>query len=384
VKLLYVTSFFPPEVGGIASHVYGLARRMKNDYHHDVTVFAYSPYDLPDYSPEGLDGAKIARFRSLLSDRRGLRLIPLQLILKVLQEGDYDVVHVHGYDNLEPFAVYLPKMLNRRHLLMNHSILTPHYHPHSPRFSRDVARHLLNAAFARSIFQTFSSVVALTNMERDILSSFCSRDKIAVIPNGIDLEELNGTLDQQDYSIGESKRFVLYAGVLMKYKGVHHLLSAIREVRKVVDNVSLLVVGNGPERDALIRLSNELGISGSVAFSGFLERRSLVSLFNRCELFAMPSSYEAFSIPTAEAMACGKPVIACNTGGIPELGFNPEFLFEYGDVKKMARLIISLLKNQDLAHEIGKRNRLIAIERFSWTKVAERLDIAYTRIANAS
>ncbi len=384
MNILYITSFFLPEISGISHHVYEIAKRMERRYSHDITVYAYGLRGYLNPPDEKFNGLNIRRYRPLVSNGYELRLIPVHLLLRLLAETDYDIVHVHGYTNLEPLAVYLPRKFKRTFGLNKHTILTPNYHPRSPTFVRNFARIMLNATLGNSIFDAFSRVIALTSLEKEHLFRFCNKDRIVVIPNGIDVNEIDkAPIDffRSAFDFDESCKLILYAGKFLRYKGVHYLLYAFKDLLKYIKDVKLLVIGEGPHKDTLLRMTKQLSLERNVIFSGFLERKMLLSALKVCDVFVMPSSYEAFSIITAEAMACGKPVIASNMGGLQELGLNKEFLVEYGDAFNITRLMTYILENQDIAKDIGFNNRAIAVNKFSWDNVIKRIQDLYLELA---
>lgn len=381
MKILYVTSFFMPEISGISYHVYNIAKRMKCEYGHSVTIYTYSPKGYLNPPTENVNGLDVMRFRSLVSNRYELHLISARMLMRLLANTDYDVVHVHGYGNLEPLAVYLPGKIRRN--LKKHAVLTPHYHPRSTNIIRNLARAIYDKTLGRSIFSAFPHVIALTVFEKNLLSNLCDSHKITVIPNGIDLSEIEKAhtgLLRAKFGLDESCKCILYAGNLLKYKGVQYLIYAFKNLSKYIKNVKLLIIGDGPYKYMLLRMTRELSVEQNVIFTGFLQRKILLSTLKACDVFVMPSSYEAFSMITAEAMACGKPVIACNVGGLPELGLSPKLLVEYGDVHSMTRLIIHILENDDIARDIGLKNQSIVFNNFSWENLVNRIQDLYLEV----
>ncbi|MCL0070507.1 glycosyltransferase family 4 protein [Dehalococcoidia bacterium] len=377
MRILYICPEFLPKPGGIISHVYNIAKRMKHTYGHSVTVLTLDYYN--DYPSEAvIDGLLIKRlhFRSFGGAQWMWSYAVIPKVLQFLRENKFDIVHVHSYTNFGPLAAYLYSKNNSK--ASQSLIFTPHYHPKSTTLVRNIFRQPYDMIFKRKIFHSFSKVITLTKYERDIISHFCQEDKIEIIPNGIDLYEIekaSAQLFREHYGLNQT--YVLYAGYLLRYKGVQVLLEAMRKILSDRSGLKLGIIGDGAYRQDLERFSVKLGIQQDVLFTGFVDRQLLLSALKGCELFVMPSSYEAFSIITIEAMACGKPIVATEVGGLTELGICNELLVRYGDVGRLSGLISYLLDDPQKAQVIGKGNRDIALQRYSWDKIAEALERSY-------
>lgn len=102
-------------------------------------------------------------------------------------------------------------------------------------------------------------------------------------------------------------------------KGIDTLLYAIKEWREKPKNVLFFIGGDGPELPTYIALASKLGIQDSIQWLGKVPRTEAPTLFNKCDAFVLPSRYETFGVVFAEALACGKPIIATQCGG-------PEFI----------------------------------------------------------
>jgi glycosyltransferase involved in cell wall biosynthesis len=197
----------------------------------------------------------------------------------------------------------------------------------------------------------------------------------------------------QEFSISESKFRVVYNGVNMKYfypvqntrrpenslivtnsadtplKGLRYLLEAVSEVREKRP-LALTVIGE-PKKDSIIRkLVGSLGIGDIVHFTGRIKNEDFARHYSESTIAVVPSLYEGFGIPAAEAMACGVPLISTSGGALPEVVGDAGIVVPPADSGALAKAINYLLD------DAGERDRLAraGLERvnavFSWEKAA--------------
>jgi glycosyltransferase involved in cell wall biosynthesis len=156
-----------------------------------------------------------------------------------------------------------------------------------------------------------------------------------------------------------------FAGRLVAGKGADHLIRAIDEVDGRIP-VKLVIAGNGPERDDLIRMARELRVESSVEFVGVVD--DMPGFWQQCDVAVIPSDtwVESFSMVTLEAMSCGKAIVATRAGAIPELILDGEngTLVPPGDVAALTEALIRYAENPDLRHAHGAAARARAVERF--------------------
>src|SRR3989338_7498561 len=125
-----------------------------------------------------------------------------------------------------------------------------------------------------------------------------------------------------------------------------------------------LLVGDGPARDRLRSLAEELGLPGQVMFAGM--RDDVASVLPMMDIFVCPSLYEGFGIAIVEAMAAGRPVVASAVGGIPEIVVHEDtgLLVPPGDAAALADALATLLNHPEQARAMGARGLARAREKF--------------------
>jgi glycosyltransferase involved in cell wall biosynthesis len=166
---------------------------------------------------------------------------------------------------------------------------------------------------------------------------------------------------------------ILYTGVLIPRKGVHHLINAFAGVAQDFLQARLLLVGDEENKTYAAELKEQvkrLGVDERVQFIGAMPQAELAAWMRRASVFVLPSVSEGLGRVVVEAMAAGTPVIGSNVGGIPDMVQDgvTGFLVPCGDEKFLAEKIRWVLENPDKTREMGHCARAFA-ERFFSTKV---------------
>jgi glycosyltransferase-like protein len=208
--------------------------------------------------------------------------------------------------------------------------------------------------------------------------------------NGVNTDLFNprvkGESIREKHDLGD-KPVILFVGGLEPRKGLEYLLFAMEHLKKRVPDVKLIVIGKGAfssnrgECTFFNVLVKRLGIEDCVNFAFDIDDDELPKYYAACDVFALPSRMEGWGLSIMEAMATAKPVVATKVGGIPELVDNKVngYLCNPGDSIALAKNIVHLLKNQDVAEEMGKEG-LKKARSYSWEKTAKKVKSVYEGI----
>ncbi len=184
-------------------------------------------------------------------------------------------------------------------------------------------------------------------------------DRIEVIRNGVDLDRYQRPRDRQTLrralGLHAARRYVATVARFHPVKDHHTLLHAFAQVCSIIDDVDLLLVGDGPLRGELQRLAQTLGIGERVQFLGV--RADVPDILAAVDLFALSSVSEAASITLLEAMAAGIPLVVTDVGGNPEIvrqGIDG-LLTPSGDATAMATAMRRLLEDRTRAGRMGRQ-----------------------------
>lgn len=235
-----------------------------------------------------------------------------------------------------------------------------------------VMQHIVTKRMDRII------TVSQNSAEETITAFRVPREKIRVVYNGIDTEMFRGFGSDGK----ERGRLIVVANSRDRKKGIIYLLRAVQILRQEMD-VKLTIVDKGaPENTYTPTLVNRYGLDGSVSFTGRLSLEDLVKQYGRAEVAVVPSLYEGFGLPAAEAMSCGLPVVATTAGALPEVVADGEggILVPPRDSRALACAIKRLLEDEHLRKTMGEEGRRRVIRQFNWREAAKKTIEVYQEV----
>ena len=163
------------------------------------------------------------------------------------------------------------------------------------------------------------------------------------------------------------------------------LLRALSKVKKVIPDIVLNMAGEGEATTAITKMITDLGLEKNVHLVGFIENDQLYDFYSQQHLMIMPSHKEAFGVAAVEASACGRPVIATDVGGIPEVLVDGTtgLLIPKGDHERLAEAIIKLASDADLMNRMGRAGYDFVSANYSWDKSLDLMTELYERLIYA-
>jgi glycosyltransferase involved in cell wall biosynthesis len=179
-------------------------------------------------------------------------------------------------------------------------------------------------------------------------------------------------------------RNVLFVGRLEAVKGVDTLLRAVALAAARVDGLSVTIAGDGEDRSRLEKMSSDLGLDEIVAFRGWLSREELAACYAEAEIVAIPSVWpETLASVGVEALAAGRPVVASDVGGIPEVVVDGVTgrLVRRRDTRMFADALVDILTNAETAEQMSQSSRL-NLDKFSMEVYVDRLESIYEMLVN--
>lgn len=390
MRVDFVTKEYPPNIyGGAGVHITELVKVLRKRIEARVHAFG-NPVSEPGTfgyaTPQGYDSSNAA-LQTLATD--------LSMVESI---AGADLVHTHTW-----YANYAGQVAGLLHGIPH--VITAHsLEPLRPwKLQQLGGGYRLSSHIERTAYQGANRIIAVSNgMRSDILRSYNDLDpeKVEVVYNGIDSAKWYPVDDPdvlRSYGVNPDQRFVLFVGRITKQKGLPYLLRAATELPS---DVQLVICAGAPDTDEIRREVEELVShlkqkrSGVIWISEHLPQPKLAAFLSAATLFACPSIYEPLGIVNLEAMACGAPVIATATGGIPEVVLDGETgwlvpieqhqdgsgtpLDENRFVSDWAATLNEALASDDRAVRAG-RGQGRAIDDFSWESIADETMAVYRR-----
>jgi glycosyltransferase involved in cell wall biosynthesis len=226
-------------------------------------------------------------------------------------------------------------------------------------------------AMQRAAYTCAHTVVANSRAAADRLAAErVPARRIAVVANGLDFDRI------VPHTVGATLRKVVIVANLRPEKGHDVLIDAAVDVLRRVPDATFEIVGDGPQRDALVARAAARGVSGAFAFLG--HREDVPSRLDAGDIFVLPSRSDAFPNAVLEAMATGLPIVTSAVGGMLELieDGRTGLLAPVDDAAALAERLVRLMSDSMLAARLGRAARDEARARYSF----DRMVAAFERI----
>ncbi|MDD1776906.1 MAG: glycosyltransferase family 4 protein [Candidatus Helarchaeota archaeon] len=232
-------------------------------------------------------------------------------------------------------------------------------------------RFFLMFIITRALLFEARPVIANSNAVKNAFISYFGAFPMKLIYYGIDLQKFypkNVRREGLPYDLKESDNIILFFGRVIKERGLFEFLPHFKALLLKIQ-CKLLIVGFGPEILRIRARVLELKLQNHVVFPGILTNQELINVINLSDIVILPILFpEPLSLVVLEAMACAKPVISFELGGVQELlqGIEPKLLILPKDWEQFADKIVELLNKRELRTSIGLALRQKAETTFTW------------------
>jgi len=340
---------------------------------HKVHFVSYSlPYRLDEFN-ENVSFHEVSMMRYPLFEYPPYSLALAAKMVEVVESEELDLLHVH-YAIPHATSAYLTKQMLGGELKV---VTTLH--------GTDITIVGNDESYFRvtkfSIDESDGITTVSNFLKTETERRFEIQTPIEVIPNFIDPERFarSRRLCERHMFGTEGKRVIMHISNFRPVKRIEDVISVFALIHAEIPS-KLLMVGDGPLMSTALRTAERLGVSSDTMFLG--KQNDVAGLLSIADIFLLPSEHESFGLSALEAMSCQVPVIATNSGGLPEVVENGHtgWLAEVGDVETMAERGKQLLADNDLREKMGQNARQVAIEKFHQNKVVDMYERYYERI----
>ncbi|MCH1550332.1 MAG: glycosyltransferase family 4 protein [Pseudomonadales bacterium] len=210
--------------------------------------------------------------------------------------------------------------------------------------------------------------------KRDIASAFgVNQAKIKMIHNGVD----SHTFKPLPHIKRASHHLITTASADQPLKGTQYLIPAIAQLKQQYPQLRLTFIGKPKSGGHTAKLITDLALNDTIDFKHGIAPEEIVRLYATATIAVVPSQYEGFGLPAAEAMACAVPVVATDGGALPEVVGDAGITVPKGNPNALARAIAKLLDNPERRQAYAEAGRLRMTTTFNWKLTAERLSHYY-------
>ena len=225
------------------------------------------------------------------------------------------------------------------------------------------------------VVQQLRHVITVSQQsQRDIVAAFNRpAETIHVIPNGVDAN----LFKPLDTFVRIPQRLITTASSDQPLKGLNILLRALANLRSEFPAVELIVIGKLKENGETEKVLHALHLQDAVHFKSGISNQQLVEEYAQASIAIVPSLYEGFGLPAAEAMACGVPLICSDGGALPEVVGKAARLVRAGDVADLHTALRELLHDKKTRTALSTQGRAHILQQLSWDCVGKKMEHFY-------
>jgi glycogen(starch) synthase len=366
MRILYWTPLFWPETGGIEVMAQKMVTALRDRGHQLLVLAAHGSISQPDdTSCEGVPVRRFHFWQALSRRDPGLIASILRQIASIKKDFQPDIIHSNFSGYTAYFQMASATARKAPLLVALHSSLF------GKKTGADtVLGNLLRAA-------DWVTAVSQSTLDDALFFAREIGDRSSVIYNGLPPEE------SAAIPLPWEAPRLLAIGRLAPEKGFDLAITALKILREHFPRLILQLAGDGPQRAALQRQANDLGLGEAVEFAGHVSNRLIPELLNRATIVLIPSRCrESFSLVAVEAAQMGRPVVAAASGGLPEVVLDKKtgLLVEMENSAALAAAVGTLLSDREMAIKMGKNGRKRALTVFSLERMIMDYEFLYERL----
>lgn len=340
----------------------------------DLSLFTISRFSMDDYDNRinihSFSFPSVIKSKSTGSFIKLFYLFSIFRLRKIINQIKPDLIHAHyasSYGLLGALTGFKPFLISVWGIDIT-------IFPKKNFLTRSVLKYILSKA--DRIFATSAYLAKETSIYTD--------KTIIVIPFGVDTDRFSLVPDikeKNQITIGTIKP-------LENKYGLDFLLKIFVEIKKELPkkNLRLLFVGGGSMENKLKKLVNDFGLNDCTVFTGKVKHKDIHLYHNKLDIAVYFSDYESFGVSVLESMACEKPVIVSDVGGLPDLVINNQngYVIKRGEKVSAINAIKDLIVNEEKRIKFGKKGRQLVLEKYQWENSVEVMINNYHQFTNNS
>lgn len=293
--------------------------------------------------------------------------LAIKLFFYVLK-SDFDIYDVTAFSLINVYTVWLACLIKRKKM-----VLTWHQFFGNYLFSF-MGKFLGSIAFVVervSLLLYKNHIVVSPDLKTKLLQLHIKEENIFVVKNGVDVSLIKNAIPS------EQKSDIIFVGRLHYQKNVSELLNLILEIKKHKNNISCFIIGDGPEKEEVIKKISDLNLQDNVKMFGQIsDKREVYSLMKSSKLFVLTSRMEGSPLTIVEAVVAGLQIFVLKTNAY-SLGNLPITFFDENYKDNISMFVDAINSNSNTDHSgIDK----LDVDKFDWQQTANVLESAYINI----
>jgi len=318
LKIGVFTDSYRPYTSGVVRSIETFTEELRAKGHE---VFIFAP-EYHSHHQEQLDEDGIFRFSSIPAPTNHdfALAVPFSIRLhSTLKKIGLDVIHVHSPFLLGRLGAHYAKKLNIPLVFTFHTLYDQyvHYVPIGQNFTKKLTKK-----FCTEFCNHCDLVIVPTRIIGENLQEWGVSTEIKALPTGININSFR-TVEKNwlylKFDIDANEKLLLSVGRLGKEKNFEFIVKSFKGINAAFPNTRLVLVGDGPEKDALVKLAGELGIIEKIIFTGTLSKEETAKAYNSAHIFVFASVTETQGLVVGEAKAAGLPTVAVKAFGVSEM-----------------------------------------------------------------
>ena len=354
--------------GGVLEYLYMFLKNFKDENYENVLIVSQ------DYEN------KLDKFRNIVND---IYVINMTREIKLKQDIKTTLQVRKLLKKLKPDILYLHSSkagaYGRIALLFNRKTKIL-YNAHGWYFNADMStkKKKVIILIEKILALRANKIINISKSEYDSALKYkiAPERKMCVIENGIDFTKFEGCDKYREetrkkYNIGDNEIVIGVVGRLSEQKDPMTTIKAFNEVYKENKNVRLMYVGSGELENEVMEYAKENNLQHLVTITGWVDNTErYIPAF---DIAILPSKWEGFGLAIIEYMACKKPIVASNVGGMLDIIKTEKngFLAEVGDVSKFAEYIMKYINDKDLCNRVVNYNYEYSIKKFNISELVK-------------
>lgn len=378
MKIMMLSWEYPPRiVGGIARVVHDLSHNLTKQG-HEVHVITYLEGDTKEFEKDGdVYVHRVANYpinaNGLIDWVMQLNFCMVEKAADVIKEyGKFNIVHAHDW-----LVAYAARAIKRTYKLPLVATI------HATESGRNRGIHNQSQGYINDVewMLTYEASNVICNsmfMKNEIKNLFGKPvENIHVVSNGINVNKFDGK--ERDWEFrrnyaADYEKIVFFAGRIVNEKGIQVLLNAAPKILANYPNVKFVIAGRGPCLDELKGLTNYLGLSQKVYFTGYLNDVQITKMYKAIDVATFPSLYEPFGIVALEGMLAGAATVVSDAGGLNEIiSHRIDGMKSYaGNPNSLADSILECLYDENLCAQMAKKAHEKVVNNFNWDIIGKK------------